>query len=224
MREEVQTALARTQSGKAPGPDDVPVELFKLGGETSLDLLHSIIEKVWISGEWPEDWTRSVFVPLHKKGDSRDCLNYRTISLVSHVSKVLLQIIIERIRAKVEPELSDEQAGFRPGRGTRNHLVNLCILCEKARAKKAPLFLCFIDFEKAFDRVSHRKLWEAMTRMGFSDHLIHLLTQLYQKQQACIRINIRRSRWFHPEAGVRQRCNLSPYCSTLFQNCLFEQL
>ena len=143
--------MARTHAGKAPGPDDISAELLKLGGNTSLGMLHSIIAKVWESGEWPEDWVRSVFIPLHKKGDSRDCSNYRTISLVSHASKVLLQIILERIRAKVETELSDEQAGFRTGRGTRNHLVNLRVLCEKARAKKAPLFLCFVDFEKAFE-------------------------------------------------------------------------
>ena len=101
-----------------------------------------------MSGEWPEDWTRSMSVPLHKKGDSRDCSNFRTISLVSHASKVLLQIILERIRAKVETELSDKQSGFRPGRGTRDHLANLRVVCKKARAKKAPLFLCFIDFEQ----------------------------------------------------------------------------
>ena len=100
----------------------------------------TIITKVWKTGDWPEDWTRSMFVPLHKKGDSRVCSNYRTISLVSHASKVLLQIILERIRAKVETELSDEQAGFRPGRGTRNHLVNLRVCGEKPEQSR---HLCF---------------------------------------------------------------------------------
>ena len=168
---------------------------------------------------WPEDWVRSVFIPLHKKGDKRDC-NYRTISLVSHASKVLLQIILERIRAKVETELSDEQAGFRTGRGTRNHLVNLRVLCEKARSKKAPLFLCFVDFEKAFDKVNHDKLWESMARMGFPEHLIHLLKALYRKQQACVRINNRKSSWFKPETGVRQGCNVSPYLFNIFSELL----
>ena len=156
MHEEVKVALARTQSGKAPGPDDVSVELLKLGGDTSLDVLHAIIQKVWVTGDWPDDWKRSIFVPLHTKGDSRECSNDRTISLVSHASKVQLQIILKRIRAKVDTELSDEQAGFRPG--TRNHLVNFRVLCEKAKAKNSPLYFCFVDFKKAFDKVSRNKL------------------------------------------------------------------
>jgi len=99
------------------GPDDVPAELFKAGGETGLDRMHRICVAIWETGEWPEEWTFSTFIPLPKKGDLKQCENYRTIALVSHASKILLRIILERIRVKTETEIADEQPGFRQGRG-----------------------------------------------------------------------------------------------------------
>jgi len=92
--------------------------------------------------------------------------------LISHDSKVLLKVILDRMRDKVEFEVAEEQAGFRPNRGTTEHLCNLRLITEKARARKQPLYLCFIDFEKAFDTISHKKLWKGMLSMGFAPHLI----------------------------------------------------
>lgn len=93
--------------------------MFKAGGDVVLDKLHELILCVWENGEWPEEWTQTAFVPLHKKGDPGQCSNYRTIALVSHASKVLLKIVLERIQMKTETELAPGQADFRPGKGTR---------------------------------------------------------------------------------------------------------
>ena len=117
LRSEVPRAIHQTASRKATGPDDVPAELFKAGGETVLDRMHRICVAIWETGEWPEEWTFSTFIPVPKKGDLKQCANYRTIALVSHASKILLRIILERIRVKTEMETADEQAGFRQGRG-----------------------------------------------------------------------------------------------------------
>ena len=92
-----------------------------------LDRMHRICVAIWETGEWPEEWTYSTFIPLPKKGDMKQCGNYRTIALVSHASKVLLRIILERIRLKTETEIVDEQAGFRQGRGARDQVTNLRI-------------------------------------------------------------------------------------------------
>jgi len=104
--------------------------------------------------------------PLPKKGDLKQCANYRTIALVSHASKILLWVILERIRVKTETEIADEQAGFRQGRETRDQIMNLRILMRKAREHQQPLYMCFVDFKKAFDSMSHDKLWVTMMDMG----------------------------------------------------------
>ena len=108
----------------------------------------------------------------------KECANNRTISLISHASKVLLHIIAERIREHLENELPPEQAGFRKGRGTRNQIGNLRNLVEKNMEFQQPLFLCFIDYSKAFDCVQHGKFWNIMTEMGFSSHVVNLIRSL----------------------------------------------
>ena len=145
----------QTASRKATGPDEVPAELFKAGGETALDRMHRICVAIWETGEWPEEWTFSTFIPLPKKDDLKQCANYRTIALVSHASKILLRIILKRIRVKTETESADGQAEFRQGRGTRDQITNLRILMHKAREHQQPLYMCFMDFKKAFDSISH---------------------------------------------------------------------
>jgi len=108
LRSEVARAIRQTASHKATGPDKVPAELFKAGGETSLDRMNRICA-IWETGEWPEEWTFSTFIPLPKKGDLKQCASYRTIALVSHASKILLRIILEKMRVKTETEIADEQ-------------------------------------------------------------------------------------------------------------------
>jgi len=103
--------------------------------------MHGICVVIWETGEWPEEWTFSTFIPLPKKDDLKKCANYRTIALVSHASKILLRIILERIRVKTETEIADEQAGFRQGRGTRDQITNLRILMHKAREHQQPLYV-----------------------------------------------------------------------------------
>jgi len=151
LRSEVARAMPQTESHKATGPDEVPAELFKTRGETVLDRMHRICVAIWETGEWPEEWTFSTFIPLPKKCDLKQCANYRTVALVSHASKILLWIILERIRVKTETEIADEQVRFRQGRGTRDRITNLRILMHKAREHQQPLYMCFVDFKKAFD-------------------------------------------------------------------------
>ena len=130
---------------------------------------------------------------------------------MSHASKVLLRIILERIRTKTETEISDEQAGSRRGRGTRDQITNLRILMQKAREHQQPLYACFIDFKKAFDSISHERLWITMLEMGYPVHLVNLLAQLYIKQKAKVRVASTLSCGFRIKKGVRQGCVLSPY-------------
>jgi len=138
LRSEVARAIHQTASRKATVPDEVPAELFKAGGKTVLDRMHRICVAIWATGEWPEEWTFSTFILLPKKGDLKQCANYRTIALVYHPSKILLRIILERIRVKTETEIADEQVGFRQGRETRDQIMNLRILMHKALEHQQP--------------------------------------------------------------------------------------
>jgi len=179
FRSEVARAIRQTASRKATGPDGIPAELFKVGGETALDKMYRICVAIWETGEWPEEWTFSTFIPFPKKGDLKQCENYRTIAVVSHASKTLLRIILERIRVKTETEIADEQAGFQQGMVIRDQIMSLRILMHKALEHQQPLYMCFVDFKKAFDSVSHDKLWVTMMDMGYPLQLIDLLAKLY---------------------------------------------
>ncbi|KAF7249469.1 Craniofacial development protein 2 [Varanus komodoensis] len=118
--------------------------------------------------QWPQYWKRSVYIPILKKGNAKECSNYRTIALISHASKVMLKILQARLQQYVERELPEVQAGFRRGRGTRVQIANICWIMEKAREFQKNIYFCFIDHAKAFDCVDHNKLWQVLKEMGRS--------------------------------------------------------
>ena len=119
---EVKWALERN---KASGGDGIPVELFQILKDDAVKVLHSICQQIWKTQQWPQDWKRSVFIPIPKKGNAKECSNYRTIACISHASKVILKILQARLQQYVNCELSDVQAGFRKGRGTRDQIANI---------------------------------------------------------------------------------------------------
>ena len=110
----------------ASGGDGIPVELFQILKYDAVKLLHSICQQIWKTQQWPQDWTRSVFIPIPKKGNAKECSNYRTFALISHASKVMLKILQAKLQQYVNRELPDVQAGFQKGRGTRNQIANIC--------------------------------------------------------------------------------------------------
>ena len=135
-------------------------------------MLHSLCQQIWKTQQWPQDWKRSVFIPIPKKGNPKECSNYHTIALISHASKVMLKILQARLQQYGNHELPDVQAGFRKGRWTRDQIANICWIIEKAREfqKKNLLLLHWLCY-KAFDCVDHNKLWKILKEMGIPDHL-----------------------------------------------------
>ena len=114
------------------GGDGIPVELFQILNDDAVKLLHSICQQIWKTQQWPQDWKRSVFIPIPKKGNAKECSNYRTIALISHARKVMLKILQIRIQQYMNQDLPDTQAGFRKGRGTRGQIANIRCVIEKA--------------------------------------------------------------------------------------------
>ena len=201
---------------KSPGVDEVVAELIKNGGDHVITYFYRLCTLIWNKREWPDDWVKSIFVPIPKKGDIQQCCNDRTISLISHCSKSILKIIAGRMKIKIDEEGDEVQAGFRHGTGTRNEILNLKMIIEKNRECGKNVFLCFIDYRKAFDMVSHNVLWSVMANMGYPAYIIHLIKQLYGQQKAAVRTSHGLSDWFTIEQGVRQGCILSPHLFNIY--------
>ena len=143
---------------KARGGDGIPVELFQILKDDAVKVLHSICQQIWKTQQWPLDWQRSVFIPIPKKGNAKECSNYRTTPLISHANKVTLKILQARFQQYVNCELPDVQAGFRKSRGTRGQIANIRWIIEKAREFQKNIYFCFIGYAKAFDCVDHNTL------------------------------------------------------------------
>ena len=143
---EVKWALGSITTNKAIEGDGIPVELFQILKDDAVKVLHPICQQIWKTQQWPQDWKRSVFIPIPKKGNAKECSNYHTIALISHASKVVLKILQARLQQYVNSEVPDVQAGFRKGRGTRDQIANIHWIMEKAREfqkKKTHLFLLY---------------------------------------------------------------------------------
>ena len=153
---EIKWALGSITMNKANGGDGIPVELFQILKDNAVTVLHLICQQILKTQQWPQDWKRSVFIPILKKGNPKECSNCHTIALISHASKVMLKILQARFQQYVNRECRDVPAGFRKGRGTRDQIANICWIIEKAREFQKNI--CFIDYPKAFDCVDHNKL------------------------------------------------------------------
>ena len=139
---------------KASGGDGIPVELFQILKDVNVKVLHSIYQQIWKTQQWPQDWKRSVFIPITKKRNAKEYSNYYTIAPISHASKTL-QV---KVQQYVNHELPDVQAGFRKGRGNRDQISNIHWIIKKARVFQKNIYFCFIDYAKAFDSGSQQTM------------------------------------------------------------------
>ncbi|XP_055291868.1 WD repeat-containing protein 89 isoform X2 [Moschus berezovskii] len=211
---EVKWALESITMNKASGGDGIPIELFQILKDDAVKVLQSICQQIGKTLQWPQDWKRSVFIPIPKKGNAKECSKYRTLALISHARKVMLKILQASLQQYVNRELPDVQAGFRKGRGTRDQIANIRWIMEKAREFQKNIYFCFIDYAKAFDCGDHNKLWKILKEMGIPDHLTGLLRNLYAGQEATVRTGHGTTGWFQIGKGLHQGCISSP--------CLFN--
>ena len=171
---EVKWALGTITTNKASGGDGIPVELFQILKDDAVKVLRSRCQHIWKTQQRPQDWKRSVFIPIPKKGNVKECSNYHTSVFISHASKVMLTILQARLQQYMNRELPDVQAGFRKSRGTRatrDQIANICWIIEKERELHENIYFCFIGYAKIFDYVDYNKLWKILKEMGIPDHL-----------------------------------------------------
>ena len=145
---------------------------------------------IWKTQQWPQNWKRSVFIPIPKKGNAKEYSNYCTIALIPHTSKVKLKILQVRLQQYLSQEFTDVESGFGKGRRTRDQNVNICRVIENERGFQKNIYFCFIDYAKAFDCVGHNKLWKILKEMGIPDHMTCLLRNLYAGQEATLELDM----------------------------------
>ncbi|TWW54144.1 hypothetical protein D4764_0165650 [Takifugu flavidus] len=184
---EVAEVVKKLLGGKAPGVDEIRPEFLKALDVVGLSWLTRLCNIVWTSGTVPLDWQTGVVVPLFKKGDRRVCSNYRGITLLSLPGKVYSGVLERRVRQIVELRIQEEQCGFRPGHGTVNQLYTLSRVFEGAWEFAQPVHMCFVDLEKAFDRVPRGVLW-VLQEYGVPGPLIHTVHSLYDRCQSLVHI------------------------------------
>ena len=188
-----------------------------------MKVLHSICQHIWKTQQWPQDWKRSVFIPIPKKDNAKGCSNYCTVALISHTSKVMLKILQGRLQQYVNCELPHVPAGFQNGRGTRDQIANILWIIEKAREFQKNIYSCFIDYIKSFDSVDHNRLWKIPKEMGIPDNLTFLLRNLHSGQEATVRTGHGTTDGFQIGKGVRQGCIVSPayltYAEYIMRKC-----
>ena len=166
---EVKWALGSITTNKASGGDGIPVELFQSLKDDTVKVHHSSCQQIWKTQQWPQDWKRSVFIPVPKKGNAKECSNYCTIALISHTSKVMFKILQAKLQLYMNHELPDVQAGFRKSRRIRDQIANIRWIIEKAREFQKNIYFCFIGYTIAFDYVDHNKLWKILKETGITD-------------------------------------------------------
>jgi hypothetical protein len=215
-REETESVIMELPKEKACGEDNICAELLQSMVEKGMKIMSSLINKIYKSGYIPEDFRKSIFVPIPKISRAQECSDYRTIALIAHASKVLLQLIKRRITPIIERQLGESQMGFRKGKGTRDAIFQLRMISERItqmregrRNRGKKLYLCFVDYQKAFDRVKHDKLTEVLKKAGIPDLEMRLIINLYWHQHASVRWEGEVSRDFKVERGVRQGCIIS---------------
>ncbi|KAK3551815.1 hypothetical protein QTP70_027241 [Hemibagrus guttatus] len=207
---EVRKALKRMKSGKAVGPDDIPVEVWKCLGEAAVEFLTSLFNRVLESESMPEEWRRSVLVPIFKnKGDVQSCSNYRGIKLMSHTMKLWERVVEARLRKVVE--ICEQQYGFMPRKSTTDAIFALRILMEKYRDGQRELHCVFVDLEKAYDRVPREELWYCMMRSGVSEKTV-------------VRCAVGQTEEFNVEVGLHQGSALSPFLFAIVMDQLSEEV
>lgn len=208
--EEVCEVIDAMKNNKAPGRDNISAEQLKQGGGDLHRAIHRLIMKIWETEEIPSEWTEGVICPLFKKGDKFNCANYRGITLISSVYKVLSGILKQRITPLAEKQLGNYQCGFRAGKSTTDQIFNVRQTMEKMWETKADVHQLFIDFKQAYDSIDRSFLWKAMRDLEIPPKYIRLAKATVEHSRSCVRVQGDLSRTFDVSSGLRQGDGLSP--------------
>lgn len=210
---EIERAVKKLKANRAAGPDEIPPEALKADTNMTSKALHALFKKIWTAEEMPNDWKHGHLIKLPKKGNLKECSNWRGITLLSVPGKVFSRILLERIKTEVEKEhvLRDEQAGFRQERSTTDQIATLRNIIEQSLEWNTTLYTIFVDFEKAFDSVDRDTLWKLLAYYGIPEKIIKLIRMAFEPSTCQVVHNGSLTEPFTITTGVRQGCLLSPF-------------
>ena len=209
-RTEVTDAIKAMKNGKAAGVDSIPAEVLKADASLTALHLHPLIVQIWEQESYPSDWMRGLIVKLPKKGDLTDCNNWRGITILCVCLKIVMRIILQRMVKHIDPKLRPEQAGFREGRSCIDQINTLRIIIEQAVEFRSPLYLLFVDYEKAFDSINRNCIWNELRNSGVPTKIVSLIEKSYNAFECSVLHDGMASTPFNTISGVRQGCLLSP--------------
>ena len=224
LHQEVRAAIESMKKGKAVGEDDISLEMITALGDFGIKELTKLFNKIYDTGNVISSLCESVFVALPKVEGTLDCSKHRTISIMSQVTKILLRVILKRIRTKISPEISEHQFGFVAGKGTANAVFSLRMLAERCLDVQKNVFICFVDYEKAFDKVRHEQLLEILKNLMLDGKDLQIIKNLYWNQRAAVRVAGSRGVWQDIKRGVRQGCVLSPDLFNIYSETIMNEL
>ena len=220
--EEVTAAIKAMKSGKAPGADGVTAEMLKADVNVTAPILTEIFKQIWEEGQIPEAWKTDLIFKLPKKGDLGDCNNWMGITLLSLTSKVFSRIVLSRLTAVLEKALRPQQAGFRPGRSCSDHIFTLRQILEQSKEWNTPLYINFIDLEKAFDSIHRESLWKILRHYGVPAKLVRVIAMLYSDFKSQVICDSEFTEAFNVSTGVKQGCILSPFLFILAMDWIMK--
>lgn len=221
--DEMKDALRWLKNGKAPGHDRVTAEMLKNLNNEGLQLLLEIFNRAWIEKKIPEDWKIGVLLPIHKKGDTKVCSNYRGITLLSTALKTYERILEKRLTEIVESTLGETQSGFRKGRSIQDHIFTVKQIIDKTLLSNTQAYFAFVDLEKAFDKVNRRKLWEILKKRRVSEQLIETIKSVYAENLNYVIYKNLKSEPFGTSEGLRQGGVLSPVLFCIYMDEIIKE-
>ena len=209
-----QLVLRSITANKVSGGDGIPAELFQILKDDAVKVLHSICQKIWKTQQWPQRTGKGQFSFQSQRKAIPKNVQATTQLPSAHTNKVMLKILQARRQQNMHRELPDVQAGFIKGRGTRDQIANICWTIGKARGFQNNIYICFIEYTKAFVWITTN--WKILHEMGTPDHLIFLLRNPYAAQESTVRTRHGTMDWFQIGKGVCQGCILSPCLFNLY--------
>ena len=207
---EIIKAIKALKNGKAAGPDGIPPEALKADVNSTAEMMHPLLSKIWQQEIIPKDWKEGYMVKLPKKGNLTHCDNWRGIMLLSVPSKILSRIILDRLKRAIDSQLRSEQAGFRQDKSCTDHIATLRIIIEQSIEWQSSLYITFVDFEKAFDSLDREVMWSLMGHYGIPQKFISIIKEMYQDSTCRVIHNGKLTDSFDIKTGVKQGCLLSP--------------